>query len=110
MVTEAGADVVDASRLSVAFAVNVYVPAASALNVRPQGADVCTPRDVAPEKNSTRTTDPSGSEASAPTKMEAGATSVPAYEITTETTGGWSGPAGVDVGVAVGVCVGVCVG
>src|SRR5262245_34240579 len=65
-------DADDAPRLSYATAANVYSPAADAVKLIVYGAALASPIFVAPWKNSTRTTEPSASDAVAVSVMLAG--------------------------------------
>src|SRR5207237_8351659 len=72
-VTVTPLDVVRNPPLSVATAVSVYVPAGTLLHVAEYGADVSTPIDVLPLKNSTCAIEPSESDAFALREIVAGA-------------------------------------
>jgi hypothetical protein len=96
-VTVIGADVVVAPLSSVAFAVNVYVPAATLFHTKLCGPERSSPSFVVPLKNSTLLTDPSESAAFALMVIAFPATNVALFaglEIETDggALGGVTGP------------------
>jgi len=95
--TVTGADVVTAPALSVAFAVSVYVPAATFVHENVYGAEASEDTNVEPLKNSTLATVPSESAAFAESVMDAGAVYVALFDGAVNETVGATFVGGVTV-------------